>query len=407
MTESKLRTMFPFLKLPLEVRRKVYLVMRQWPSQQHHAVLRTSKQVYAESTESFDQRALICEDESDLIKRVSKSTTVVLKQIQTLVITLTGTAYLREFQSLEESLVAVTVCGSDAEHFEDVQRMVTCLARLPNVTELKLLCPELFVDDECMEGYSLTLAAWLATNYNQVESLSLTVKFITLDFIAAFRNLHILSFCGYSLTAAADAVPIFRQLDHLESLTLTRPMARIAKADDWTMIKRSIDGEVLRSIKPLKVLTLADYCEDTDDGDSYLGSVRPPKLMNEDIFCALSERHGDSVQNLTIESSYILAPPVLRAMLSFFDSAIALQTLCLDLVDADIGNLTRLSKTIRDIQIEISSDYLPSFGQADLYSIHNTLPNLKKFKYEVYRMRSGKLLCHFKTSNNGRRKYVS
>jgi hypothetical protein len=76
------------------------------------------------------------------------------------------------------------------------------------------------------------------------------MKFVKLDLIAAFTNLQRLSFGVYSLTTAAGAVQMFRQLDHLDRLTLRRPRVRL-NAYDWAPINPSTDGEVMQPIKLL------------------------------------------------------------------------------------------------------------------------------------------------------------
>lgn len=96
-------------------------------------------------------------------------------------------------------------------------------------------------------------------------------------------------------------------------------------------------------MKPLKELNLFDTILKIHDFDDPRSFTVPPKIMNEDIFDALREKHSDSIVHLTIRSSYILKPDVLQAMLSFIESATALPTLSLRLIDADISNLERLS----------------------------------------------------------------
>lgn len=402
--ESQSRPPFRFLGLPLEVRRKIYLLMRIWPSEQHHAVLRVSKQIHAEARESFYQRALVCSSQSDLISTVFKFTPVVLNRIQTLVVTLEEWGWSKHRNELLKSVTGEPVCGTDELYYKDLQSVVTCLSRLPNVTELTILGPRQSYVAKRMQNYFASLTAWVTQNYTQIESLTLTAKNTTLGFISALSNLQSLTFCGFSLTTSAEAVEIFRRLDHLKTLSLIRPERSPDCFNNGARIVRSLDGEVLRSMKPLKAFTLLDCVDENNECDDDPDVVLAPQHMNEDIFHALREKHSDSIQKLTIRSTFDVTSPTHDAMLSFICSATALQTLRLDLVDTDIRNLERFSRDLRCVEIVLCNEYLPSFGEADLSSVHHALPQLRELKYTVYRQRSGRLLCRFTTEDYGKKR---
>lgn len=408
MKNSTPKKAFPFLSLPLEVRRKIYLVMRSWPSKQHHALLCVSKQMLSEAKESYAQRALICTSEDDLISKVYKSIPVVLNSIQTLVLTFDDYCSSEESHSLLLSATEEPACGVDEPHFSHLQSVVVCLARLPNITELAFLQSKDSISDGSLGGILPSLTTWLSKHYRQIESLKLAVGYIGLDFISSLSNLQSLDSCAYSLTAATEAAQVFHQLDHLATLTLTRSAPRPTyNAEDSSRIKRSIDGEVLRSMKPLKNVNLFDNIDMTqaryEEGDPR----RPLKIIDEDVFNALREKHGDSIENLHIKSSDILTPLILQAMKTLLESATALKTLRLSLIDADIDNLENLPKSLRSIDIAVQSNYMPPFVEADLHSIHSALPNLQDFQYTVYKRPLGRLLCHFGTSAGGKKKWVS
>ena len=405
MKNSTPKKAFPFLSLPLEVRRKIYLVMRSWPSKQHHALLCVSKQLLSEAKESYAQRALICTSENDLICKVYNSMPVVLNNIQTLVLTFEGYRRSEETDSLLRSATEEPGCGINEPHFSDLQPIVVCLTRLPNITELALLEPKYLISDRLLEAIHASLTIWLSKNYRQIESLKLTVRYIDLVFISSLSNLQSLDSCAYSLTAPTEAVQVFHQLDHLATLTLTRSAPRSAcYGSDSSKIKRSIDGEVLRTMKPLKTVNLFDNIDKIQAGYDEGYVSRPTKIIDEDVFNALREKHSDSIENLHIKSYHILTPLVLKAMKTLLESATALKTLCLSLIDADISNLEHLPKSLRTINIAVRSNYMPPFVEADLHSIHSALPNLQDLQYTVYKRPSGRLLCHFATSDGGKKK---
>lgn len=131
--------------------------MRRWPSQQHHAVLCVSKQILSESRESFDQRALICASESDLVSKVFNSSPVILNKIQTLVITFEDGCYAEEMGSLLESVTEEPPCGADKAYFRDLQSVVVCLSRLPNTTELAFLQSKDFSSDRMLKDFFASL----------------------------------------------------------------------------------------------------------------------------------------------------------------------------------------------------------------------------------------------------------
>jgi hypothetical protein len=106
LAKSKPTPTFRFLSLPLEVRRKVYLLMSMWPSRYHHAVLQVSKQIYAESKESFEQRPMKCSTRDDLIHKIMSYTPVALNNIHTLLV-----AFERYEDSVEMASLLASLAG--------------------------------------------------------------------------------------------------------------------------------------------------------------------------------------------------------------------------------------------------------------------------------------------------------
>ncbi len=166
----------------------------------------------------------------------------------------------------------------------------------------------------------------------------------------------------------------------------------------------SIDGEVLRSMKPLKELNLIDTTRQSIyDADDDQDHIRPHKLLYcADIFHALRERHSESIKHLTIESDGLLTASVMTALWSFVSSATTLHTLSLQLIDLDIRSLLDLSKDLQSIKIVLNLDHMPSLVEADLSDTHSALPHLRELQYEAYRSASGRLLCRLETSNYGK-----
>jgi hypothetical protein len=157
-------------------------------------------------------------------------------------------------------------------------------------------------------------------------------------------------------------------------------------------------------MKPLKDLNLLDAVVGTRYKSDGSNSNYSPTLMTKDLFNGLREKHGDSIENLTITSSYALPPGIQKAMLSFLESASALQTLRLRLFNMNISNLEKLPKDLRSIKITIVSHRMPSLVEADLDTIHSALPRLQELRYTVHKPTSGRVLCRFKTSNYGRQR---
>ncbi len=177
--------------------------------------------------------------------------------IQTLVITLDYYCYTSEMMPLLESTAALAGCETE-KYFKELQSLVTCLSRLPNIVEMTILRPMNCNVDQGMKDYLASLTAWLTTHYNQIQSLTFFTKLIDLGFLSGLPNLQSLHFCGYSCTAAADAAQIFRKMDQLDSLTLTRSQPTEIYLPNSPKVSMSIDGEVLRSMKPLKEVKIID-----------------------------------------------------------------------------------------------------------------------------------------------------
>ncbi len=142
--------------------------------------------------------------------------------IQTLVITFDHYCYTSEMMPLLESTAALAGCGTE-QYFKELQSLVICLSRLPNIVEMTILHPMDCLADQQMKDYMASLTAWLTTHYNEIQSLTFSTNFIQLDFLSGLPNLQSLAFSGFSCTTTADAAKIFQKMDQLDSLTWTRP----------------------------------------------------------------------------------------------------------------------------------------------------------------------------------------
>lgn len=256
-TRFRLTTLFPFLSLPLEVRRKVYLVMRSWPSREHQTTLLVSKQIHAESQESYDQRALICSSAFEFVEEALEAAPVVLKNIQTLAIYFDDSTSLRsELFSRVMNLTTMFAADESLQsaaneyYFKDLQCLVSCLSRLPNITELFILRDKGGAV-EPRTFYLQSLLAWLSNNYSLVGSLTLTVSNLSLGRISAFTNLQALNCFMYTLTPEDGMINLMEKLDSLEQLTLRR-------RHDCSGLTNSFTGNVFRSMWPLKSFSLLD-----------------------------------------------------------------------------------------------------------------------------------------------------
>jgi hypothetical protein len=410
--ESCLSTTFPFLSLPLEVRREVYLVMRKWPSRHHHAVLRVNRQIYAESKESFDQRALVCSSPLEFAEKVIEATPVVLKGIQTLAIYFDEDIYLNSTVSsqMTNSMTGLAttddILRSDGDDYyiDDLQVLVSCLARLPNITELSILRNRKGSNTP-PRGYLKSLLVWLSKNYTFVESLTLTVNHVTLDTISAFTNLQTLSCISYSLTPPADMISVVERLDHLEELTLKKRFESPALG-----IVHSFTGSVFRSTRPLKRLNLVEE-EEIEDGNWGHHQGRRieayPPLSLGDLITALSEQHSDTMEHLTVEASgsfdAAVPPQLLR---SFVTNATSLKTLTMDVVHCDTEFLEHLPQSLRSLNFTLSADAIPAFGEASLSELHSRLPRLQSVSYNVLNKKSGRSMVSFESEKYGRTRCV-
>ncbi len=398
----KPKTTFPFLSLPLEVRRKVYFFMREWPSQHHHAVLRASKQIYAESKESFDQRALICSSQQEFVKKVSNALSVVLNKIESLAINFEYPAFSYDQRPLEVLAADESLCAVGEKYFKDLRSVIICLRRLPNIMDLSVLRPRKDNHDEPAEDYLKSLLTWLSKNYTQVESLTVTLRCVNFDAFSTFSNLHTLRCMAYSLTSEEQMITVLETMIRLKDLTLMRPRPEFRGKD----LLHSFTPKALRSMTPLKTLRLLEE----DDSEGEYGDRRDwlhPPLITPAVFAAFSERHCDTIQHLTIDCDDSFDSVVFPQQMELFvTKATSLKTLALNLRHSEIDFLEHLPQSLQSLKLSLSATTLPSCGQTSLIELHSKLPHLRKISYNVYNERTGRTMFTFESDNYGRTRYV-
>lgn len=385
--------------------------MCRWPIQQHLAVLRVSKQICAESKESFDQRwALVCSSQVDLVKKVIDAPPAILENVRTLALSLDdklflgGNAPSGAKTSLIELAADKSLQGAAAEcYFQDLQFFVSYLGWLPNISDLSIKRSEISSTIRPPKTYLVSLLVWLSNNYGFVERLNLTVNTVSLAAISAFTNLQALSFVDNTPTPEGDMITLVERLGRLEELTVVRG----STLDTRSRSPGSFTGRVLRRMRPLKSLSLRDeqveeWGESTWGGQEWNRWASVPASI-PDLLDALHDRHHNTLEHLTIELSGRSDTRLHQNMLMpFMAKATSLKTLRLDVEDCDTKFLEHLPQSLQSVYFTLHANKIPGFGEGSLNDLHSQLPQLKNISYNVCNKRSGKSIFSFESKNYGR-----
>ncbi len=391
---------FPFLSLPLEIRRKVYLTMRTWPAQEHHTILCVSKQVYKESKESYDQRPLVCTNQLEFVRRVKETSPVVLNKIETLSINFLDDAFWDTGRCQLVNAVDENGFPVIEPHPEELQSVISCLRCLPSITELLISGTRKHRAREPVQPYLKSLLAWLGENYSQVESLTLNINPISLDAISAFSKLRTLSCYAYSHASPAQMIQVLDGLVRLEELTLRARSPKIQNIG----LHRSFTGDVLRAMRPLKTLNLLDDDGSESEGEVNIYNHKPPHITSS-IFAALCQKHYHTLQHLNVKFDGLFNHQVSQQILKgFVARATSLKTLLFNVIECDVDFLNYLPPSLKILDFTTQEVKLPAFGEASLAELQSKLPRLQEISFKVISIETGTSLFKFESKDLSRKK---
>lgn len=311
-----------FLGIPLELRQHIYEEMLQLPARDHIALLCVCKRVFHEGKEHFYHRPLNCDSQDALNLFVLRHAPDTLQQIQTLNV---------RFQEVDPALMqpalALLVAGlaiSSQQHpyFDEIERVTRSLTSMSNVKQLSIMRPIERQQNPPSRDFFDSLCSWVQKHYTQLHGLTISVEHTSLRFVSHLRLLRTLEFSGFSVTQPEEMVDILSRLPSLDELRIIGPPRGLCRRQRYgyqhRFVVQSFTDSVLHGMRPLKKLSICEFCVPTYDD---------PTFLTNEVLKALYLTHRDSIRQLTVHSETSLDPSVESLLMAFLMSTKTLTTL--------------------------------------------------------------------------------
>ena len=287
------------MSLPSEIRHEIYTAIMQLPAQDHVSFLLACKQTNAECQRYLFKRPLMCSSIAELEAFVNGKTSRLLQHVTTLDLKLDDPDTV-ELHSYFETLMDSNLQNARAPFVERSQRIISCLGKFTNLQNLRLGCVNTAHSDVSAQIISSNILRWIGEHHPNIAHLAIAIEATRLDGVIDMYNLRSLRINAFGRTSPKDFTQIVSPLRRLEELVAIGP-GEIYKWQQLHSVPRTlqqtVNAEVLRTITPLRKLTIYE----TVESDQQLHS-----LLNEETVTAIHTQHGNTLQHLHLSSGTAL-----------------------------------------------------------------------------------------------------
>jgi len=234
-------------------------------------------------------------------------------------------------------------------YYQEGQRIVASLQRLPNLKHLSILPPRDGTRSASSESVLGHVLAWVEKNRPMLQSLYVSMETVSLKCLSGLKNLRSLHLAGFSLTSPEATSQLLGEMKCLQELIVVGPPEglrwRQSLGYDLRLVQ-SITPNVIRKMNPLRSVTL---CELNDT------QSQPPAFLTKGLLVALYQSHCDTLQDLRLSSATAPDASIQEFIVAFLMSTTNIRSLAFGWQNIQVDFLDCLPATIQRLEVAVQS----------------------------------------------------
>lgn len=364
-----------FLGLPLELRQHIYEEMLDLPATDHISLLCVCRQTLHEGSMFFYRRTLICGSQDELYRFTTTHRPETLRCITSLNITFREVDPAVMQPALAMLVMGLPIDSRQHPYFREIEKVTKGLLSMRNVKHLSVLTPNERTRNPPSRDFFESIFSWIRKNYTQLHSLHTAVETTSVSFLSALRNLRSIHCSGFSTTSPEEMLGIVTKLKQLEELKLVAPPRSLRRRQRYghqqRVVVQSFTDTVVRSMRPLKRLTIFEVAESAHD---------QPAFLTGGFLKAVYLTHRNSLREIHLMSDMNLDATAVTQLRVLLRSTTVLITLRIGWPAMDIRLFQHLPTTLQHLEVMVSELPIrqPSMEQLRLLAARS--PHLQQIR---------------------------